>query len=81
MCMYYFVPSDLGQIINVALQKGVLPRPMGVGIKYIIRSDIDFFGFDTYNGTSNVKSTGFTTYADFGTKVGKTLSNNNLQGV
>lgn len=78
MEMFYFVPSSLSQVITVALQKDILPRPMGVRLNYILSGDVNYFGFDTYSGASKINSTGFTTYTDYDIKDGQTLNNSKL---
>jgi hypothetical protein len=77
MEMYYFVPVDRSNILTVALQKDLLPRPMGVRLNYVIEQNEDFFGFATYDGYSSL-ITGFSTYADFESKAGETLTYDKL---
>lgn len=72
MHMIYFVPSNMTQIIQAAIAKKVLPRPMGVGVLYIAQSNT-FFGFGTYDYGVTPLITGFTTYADYASKLGETL--------
>lgn len=62
MQMTYFVPKDATQIIIAAIQKGVLPRPMGVEVNYVIEYSYNFFGFCTYSNQYAVYKTGFRTY-------------------
>lgn len=62
MEMTYFVPKNKTPVIVAAIQKEVLPRPMGVMCKYIIEYDKRFFGFCTYSNTRAVYKTGFRTY-------------------
>lgn len=62
MEMTYFVPKDKTPIIEAAIQKEVLPRPMGVRCSYIIEYDTKFFGFCTYQNQNTVYKTGFRTY-------------------
>lgn len=64
MEMTYFVPKNKTPIILAAIQKEVLPRPMGVRCSYIIEYDKKFFGFCTYENQSSVYKTGFRTYND-----------------
>lgn len=64
MEMTYFVPKNKTPIILAAIQKEVLPRPMGVRCSYIIEYDKKFFGFCTYQNQSAVYKTGFRTYND-----------------
>jgi len=77
MEMFYFVPRNQAAIISVALQKKILPKPMGVDLKYAIEGDEDFFGFATYD-TIPPFAIGFANYADYDTKEGDTLRYNNL---
>ena len=77
MVMYYFVSAAAAAIIQVAFQKAILPKPMGVRLNYLIRETSVFFGFSTYDYVP-VGNTGFTDYAEYGTKVGETLDYNKL---
>lgn len=62
MEMTYFVPKNKTPIILAAIQKEVLPRPMGVRCSYIIEYDKKFFGFCTYQIQLAVYKTGFRDY-------------------
>ncbi len=73
MEMTYFVPKNKTPIIQAAIQKEVLPRPMGVRCLYIIEYDKKFFGFCTYKDTSAVYKTGFRDYNN-PNKVGEMLT-------
>lgn len=73
MEMTYFVPKDKTPIIQAAIQKEVLPRPMGVRCSYIIEYDKKFFGFCTYDNQFAVYKTGFRTYNN-PTKAGEVLT-------
>ena len=73
MEMTYFVPKDKTPIIQAAIQKEVLPRPMGVRCSYIIEYDKKFFGFCTYQNQTAVYKTGFRDYND-PDKVGEMLT-------
>lgn len=77
MVMLYFVPRDQAAIVSVALQKEILPKPMGVKLQYAIEGDEDFFGFATYEATPQL-NVGFSNYIDYNTKEGDTLRNTNL---
>jgi len=79
MVMYYFADAGQGPILEAAIQKGVLPRPMGVRLNYIIEQTAPFFGFATYSDTSGALIEGFATYADYDTKVGETLTYDKLR--
>lgn len=73
MEMSYFVPKGKTAIILAAIQKEVLPRPMGVRVAYINENDKIFFGFCTYDNQSVAYKTGFRTYDD-PDKVGEILT-------
>ena len=62
MEMTYFVPKNKTPIILAAIQKEVLPKPMGVRCSYIIEYNKKFFGFCTYNNQYAVYKTGFRRY-------------------
>lgn len=70
MQMTYFVPKDATEIIVAAIQKEVLPRPMGVEVNYVIEYSYNFFGFCTYSNQYAIYKTGFRTY-DNPDKVGE----------
>lgn len=83
MKMWYFVTDQLTDRIRAAQIKGVLPRPMGVGMGVIEKKEgIPFFGFTTYaqieSGYSSPIITGFTSYDEYDTKEGSFLSYNNI---
>ena len=73
MEMTYFVPKNKTPIIQAAIQKEVLPRPMGVRCSYIIEYDKRFFGFCTYQNQTAVYKTGFRSYNN-PNKVGEVLT-------
>lgn len=79
MSIIYFVKSEQRNIFNVALQKGVVPKPMGVRINYIINSDVSYFGFANSSTSFSPFITGFSTDTDFNTKQGKFLTTTNLE--
>lgn len=76
MVMYYFVPIDKSEILKVAIQKEVLPRPMAVRLNFLIEKLDGYFGFTSYNGSGAL--IGFSDYTDFDTKTGQTLAYSNL---
>lgn len=73
MEMTYFVPKNKTPIIQAAIQKEVLPRPMGVRCNYIIEYDKRFYGFCTYTNQFAVYKTGFRSYSN-PNKVGEVLT-------
>lgn len=73
MEMTYFVPKNKTPIIQAAIQKEVLPKPMGVRCSYIIEYSKKFFGFCTYGNQTAVYKTGFRTYNN-PDKVGECLT-------
>lgn len=75
MTIAYFVDSANLNKASIAFSKGVLPRPMGVGITGLIERDKKLFGFTNYNRSSvSDLSTGFTNYTDGFTKSGESLN-------
>lgn len=79
MSIFYFATDSTIRIAQIALDKKVLPRPMGVGIGGIILRNKKFFGFVTYETQiipSNI--TGFTDYTAGFTKEGEILDYNKL---
>lgn len=77
MIMDYFVPNDLTAIMSTAIQKQVLPKPMGVGIRYVILEKGKSFGFATYE-TTPPNATGFSDYTDVDSKAGGVLTYNKI---
>lgn len=73
MEMTYFVPKNKTPVILAAIQKEVLPRPMGVRCSYIIEYDKKFFGFCKYTNQVAIYKTGFRTYTN-PDKVGEVLT-------
>jgi len=76
MTMYYFVPISKTEILKVAIQKDILPRPMCVRLNYLIEEQDGFFGFTSYSGAG--ANIGLSTYSNFDTKIGQTLAYSNL---
>lgn len=73
MHMVYIVPNSLTAIIQAALTKHILLVPIGVQLSIIQNAPDVYFGFATYvNQPAAI--TGFTTYATYATKVGETLT-------
>lgn len=64
MEMTYFVPANATKIITAAIQKQVLPIPMGVECKYIVEQEYKFYGYVTYSDQYAIYKTGFLTYDD-----------------
>ena len=62
MKMTYFIPAEAVTVIRAAIQKGVLPKPMGVDMSYVIEYDQKFFAFCSYENTTAVYKTGFRDY-------------------
>ena len=73
MEMTYFVPKNKTPIIQAAIQKEVLPKPMGVRCNYIIEYDKKFYGYCTYTNQYAVYKTGFRSYSN-PDKVGEVLT-------
>lgn len=82
MEMTYFLTSNVTSVIQAALIKNILPRPMGVGLKLINNVEGKFFGFTSYkevqDNYTNPNITGFADYADYDTKEGNTLTYNQI---
>lgn len=76
MVMYYFVPYTKSEILKVAIQKEILPRPMAVRLNYLIETLDGFFGFTDYDGRG--AGIGFTDYTDFDVQSGQSLAYSNL---
>lgn len=82
MKMNYFVSQNAADIVRAAIEKEVLPRPMGVGLGIVEYESGIFFGLTGYGylaaGVGNKNITGFSSYDDYDTKVGETLSYRNM---
>jgi len=75
MKIYYFVTGPNLNLAVIAFVKGLLPRPMGVGLGGLIKRDKKMFGFTNYNATAIPNTiTGFTNYTDGFTKEGEILT-------
>lgn len=77
MEMNYFIAFNLSAIIQAALYKEVLPKPLGVGLKYFIKEQNPFYGYATYSNFDPLAE-GFSTYLDFDTKLGDFLTYSEL---
>ena len=64
MEMTYFIPANAERVIIAAIAKDVLPRPMGVGLNYVIVQNNPMFAFATYDNQYAFYRTGFRTYND-----------------
>lgn len=65
MNMSYLINTSIGSqdLIDLFVTEGFLPKPMGVGLSVLTSADITlFFGFITYDGTTNPYGTPFNTY-------------------
>lgn len=78
MVMWYFVPTTLTALMTAALQKGLLPSPMGVRNGGLIERNVPFFGMIDYShaasGIFSSDISGFSTYANYGTTSGNMLT-------
>lgn len=71
MTMIYFVPEETTALILAAIDKDVLLRPMGVGLKML--PNLTYFGMADYEFTYPDDIEGFSSYDDFLTKDGAFL--------
>lgn len=79
MKMTYFVTLPYYAIANVAYQKGVLPKPMGVQIQDLVLFNNPYFAFGDYFTTEYTTTiTGFTTYSDYDMQPGLILTYNEI---
>lgn len=78
----YFINADDSRLGIIAFIKGVLPRPMGVQLNYLIEKKKPFFGFANYNRSSYSSNiTGFSRYSNYGVKEGEMLTYDKLIGL
>jgi hypothetical protein len=73
MTMTYFVSSSYTKLLPVMIQKGLLLKPMGVGIDSVIKQNT-YFGYSSYTGITPEWVTGFSTYSNYDTIEGKELT-------
>lgn len=73
MEMTFFIPAGATPVMIASLQKDCLPRPMGVGVRYVVVQTSPMFGFVTYQNQYAYYKTGFRTY-DNPDKVGEILN-------
>ena len=60
----FFIPAGATPVMIASLQKDCLPRPMGVGIRYVVVQTSPMFGFVTYQNQYAYYKTGFRTYSN-----------------
>lgn len=80
MEMTYFIPANAERVIIASIQKDVLPRPMGVGLRYIIVQTNPMFAFATYDNQYAFYRTGFRTYNN-PEKIGEILTYNKVVSI
>lgn len=78
MNITYFANPALGAILDVLIEKDLLPRPMTIGIN-VIKSEVEEYAFSDYSSNiSNLESDdlieGFSDYLDYDAKVGEMLT-------
>lgn len=82
MEMTYFITQSVTAVIQAALIKNILPRPMGVSLTLIKNVEGPFFGATNYaeiqSGYENQNITGFSDYSNYDTKEGETLTYNQI---
>lgn len=75
MTMIYFFNENIGDIVELAALKDILPRPMGVGYNLVKQVNGGFFSFVTYdNLTVDNNMNGFSTYSNFDTVEGQIVN-------
>ena len=75
----YFASETIYGIVNIMLQKNLLPKPMGVKLEAVIVATVSQFAFISYNDDITQFSNdnlveGFSTYADYNIKVGEVMN-------
>lgn len=73
MTMTYFISSNYTKLLPVMIQKDLLLRPMGVGITSVIKQNT-YFGYSNYTGTIPSWVSGFSTYLNYDTIIGRELT-------
>lgn len=79
MDLTYFISPSVAKLGPVLLEKKVLPKPMAVRVSAIATQDKPIFSLVTYGedleqAEIDVLREGFSTYADFDSKLGSTLT-------
>lgn len=77
MSLEYFTTPELSLIVRVALDKELLPKPMGVRINHIIEDNI-YFGYTNNASFEAPLVTGYASSGDFLTKDGQILGTDNF---
>lgn len=78
MSMTYFFTGPISTLLSTIIFKGLLPAPMGVGINVVQYINDLMFGMTTYaqaaRGIYSPFASGFSTYANYATLPGQTLT-------
>ncbi len=77
MTMSYVVSAEYADLMRVALRKGVIPRPMGVGLFMVVAQEGVLFGMAEYTYTPD-NIAGFQTYQTYGSVEGSLLTYNDI---
>ncbi len=77
MEMVFFLRDGTDRVIQAAIQKNCFPKPMGVGVKFVIVRPQKTFGFVTHDDLYHEYTTGFRTY-DEPDKEGGMLTYDNI---
>jgi len=72
--LVYFITAALTPLIQAIIAKGLLPAPMGVGTTIVSDITGPMFSLVTYGGPTSPFGSGCSTYSDYATLPGETLT-------
>jgi hypothetical protein len=81
MHMAFFASGAVAPVVQALIAKNLLPVPMGVGASVVNNITGDMFSFTDYSGAVSPYGGGFSTYSDYATLAGQTLSYNQITPV
>lgn len=79
MELVFFFRTTLTTLLQAVIQKGLLPRPMGVSCIAVSGLAANDFAFTNYAGYESPWGYGFSTYANYGTLDGQTITYSMIQ--
>lgn len=79
MEIVFFFRTAITTLLQAVIQKGLLPRPMGVSCAAVTGLNANSFSFADYAGYESPWGYGFSTYADYDTLIGQTITYSMIQ--
>lgn len=81
MVMWFFINGPLSALINAVIFQNLLPVPMGVGSGTVTNVTGPIFGMTDYSAAQSPFAFGFSTYANYGSLPGDTLTYSQLSHI